>query len=419
MTPRAERDRAAEVERAAILFLNFFLIVLAYYHIKPASRSILIEYYGASSFPYVWIFTALVLGGLIGIYDGLVERYRRLKVVLGSCVFFIGLLVVFRMLLEQRNPLAAVGFYVFVDIFSVVLVEQFWSLANTIYGTEEGRRWYGFVATGGLVGGVLGGVMGAALIDAARLVTIDLLLVAAGILCLVLLINVYIGRLGLYRESGHVLEREVGVSAWRAITGSRYLLLIAMLLLFSQLCQPIVEYQFLDVVERSIADLDRRTSYISQFFSVLGIVSIVINLGITPLVHRAYGAIAGLAAQPVALLLSALAFAAHPMLSVAAVMKICDRGLSYSINRASKELLYIPVEPVLVFQAKAWIDMFGYRLFKVLGSLLILLSTQWLPVRLGVAELAWITVFICVFWIIGVSWIATAYRGILAAEPAG
>jgi AAA family ATP:ADP antiporter len=82
-----------------------------------------------------------------------------------------------------------------------------------------------------------------------------------------------------------------------------------------------------------------------------------------------------------------------------AAAKISDRALSYSINRASKELLYVPVDSVLIYQAKAWIDMFGYRLFKVTGSLLILLFTGWLPVTLSVGQLSWFVIAICLLWL--------------------
>jgi hypothetical protein len=68
-----------------------------------------------------------------------------------------------------------------VDIFSVVLVEQFWSLTNTIYSTEEGKRWYGIVGSGGLVGGVVVGIAARFMLQTVGLHTPDLLLVAAAI----------------------------------------------------------------------------------------------------------------------------------------------------------------------------------------------------------------------------------------------
>ena len=108
--------------RSIILFSNFFLIILAYYQVKSASRSLLIEYWGSDNFPWVWIASALVLGSFIGLYHRLVERYSRLAVVLGSCLMFIVLLVGFRLALDWQGTVASVAFYIFVDIFSVILV---------------------------------------------------------------------------------------------------------------------------------------------------------------------------------------------------------------------------------------------------------------------------------------------------------
>jgi len=400
--------------RAGILFLNFFLIILAYYQIKPASRSLFIEYLGADRLPYVWIGTAVFLGSVIGFYHRLVERHSRLNVVLGTCLVFFALLVLFRILLAGRHAAAAIAFYIFVDIFSVVLVEQFWSLTNTIYRTEEGKRWYGFVGTGGLAGGVVAGAAAKMLLERTAMTTEDLLLVSAAILALIFALNLFMGHLGVYREMPGSERPVVAKGGWRTLIQSRYLLLIAAILLLAQLAQPIVEYQFLKSVEAAYRELDSRTAYISWFFSVLGLVSIGVNLVVTPLVHRFLGVIAGLLAQPVLLCLFAFAFMLQPVLLAAATMKISDRGLSYSINRASKELLYIPVDPVHTYQAKAWIDMFGYRLFKVLGSVMILLLTQWLPVRLSVAQFSWITMLDCVVWIGAVVLIAGEYRRVTA-----
>ncbi len=413
--PLSDQILTGPRRRALILFVNFLLIILAYYQVKSASRSLLIEHWGSDRFPYIWIASALVLGAFIGFYHQLVERYTRLRVVLGSCLVFIGLLVLFWVLLEAGSALAGLAFYIFVDIFSVILVEQFWSLTNTIHKTDEGKRSYWFVGTGGLLGGVAGGLLATALIRYTPLTTPDLLLSCALLLVVVFALNVAMGRMGLYREitgSDGPVKAEGG---WRALVGSRYLLLIAAALLCAQLAQPLVEYQFLKTVEATYQELDSRTAFISAFFSVLGLVSIFINLALTPVIHRYFGVVAGMITQPVALAACSLTFMSLPTLTMASVVKISDRGLSYSINRASKELLYIPVDPVRTYQAKAWIDMLGYRLFKILGSALILVATQWLPVQLDVAQLGWITVTVCIAWLGTISLLAKEYR--VAAAP--
>ncbi|HEY7746498.1 MAG TPA: Npt1/Npt2 family nucleotide transporter [Desulfuromonadales bacterium] len=395
--------------RACFLFLNFLLIIMALYQLKPASRSLFIQFLGADRLPYVWIGTAVVMGGLISWYHRLVGRHSRVRVVFGSCLLFGALLILFRLLFHHPHPATATAFYVFVDILGVVLVEQFWSLTNSIYSTREGKAWYGFIGTGGLLGGVIGGGAAALILNYTPLQTPDLLLVAAGIILFILLLTWVMGRLGIYREvanRGHPTRFKGG---WRTLQQNRYLLLIAGILLLAQLVDPIVEYQFLKTVEGQFTELEARTTFLSAFFGVLGMVSIAVNLAITPLVHRYFGVIVGLLAQPLALGACSLGFFAHPTLLFGAAAKISDRGLSYSINRASKELLYVPIDSVLIYQAKAWIDMFGYRLFKIFGSFVILIFTQWLPFPVGVPQLSWFTFGICLLWLLLIAAIRREY----------
>jgi ATP:ADP antiporter, AAA family len=401
--------------RSLALFTNFFLIILAYYQVKAASRSLLIEFGGADALPYTWVYSALTLMVLISGYHVLVERYTRVKVVLISLLVFAVCLVLFRVVFTPKSLVSATVFYVFVDIFSVVLVEQFWSLTDAISSGEQGAKSFWFVGTGGLVGGVVGGVLASVLVRVTGLATADLLYSCAVMLVVVFFFNVGLWRAGLYTEVHEHGAPHRATADWRALLKNRYLLLIATLLCFSQLAQPVVEFQFLKVVETTFTDTDQRTAYISEFFSVMGVVSILINLVATPAIHRVFGAIGGLVVQPVILAFGAIAFYAHPTLNMAGAMKIGDRGLSYSINRASKELLYIPVDPILTYQAKAWIDMFGYRLFKALGSGLILVVTAWMGEPTSAADLSWLTALICVFWIITLIQLAHAYRSVLAS----
>ncbi len=407
--PDGERALLREAGRAGALFLDFFLIIFAYYHVKPASRSLVLEYLGKESLPYIWIASALTLAVLLVPYHRIVARYRRIRVVQGSVLSFILLLLGFRLLLGYHSAVTAVAFYIFLDIFSVVLVEQFWSLANTTYRGAEGRRWYGLVAAGGPVGGVAGGFVAGGALGYTAIGTANLLLVAAGILAALMVVNHGLDRLGFYRESG-APGGEAGHGDWRALIDNRYLGLIAACLLCAQLCEPIVEYQFLAAVETAYRDLDARTAYLSLFLGQLNLVSITVNLLITPLVLRWAGLAGGLVAQPLLVMAGTAAFMLQPTLLSAAMLKIADRGLSYSINRAAKELLYIPVDPVLTYRAKAWIDMFGYRSFKVLGAVLILILTQWSPVRADVATLGWLTLGVCALWLAAVVLLTAEYR---------
>lgn len=386
--------------RSILLFTNYFLIIAALYQLKPASRSIFIEQIGSAHLPYVWIATALSLALIISYYNRLVAHFSRMRVVIGTIVILIALLGLFRLLLTSPSPASAFTFYIFVDILSVILVEQFWSLTNTINSEHEGHQWYALIGTGGLLGGVLGGMGANALITYAGMDTLDLLPVAGLILLVLMALTLLMQRFGLYHENeaDSTASPSVDSGFWHTIIGNRYLTLIAALLLLSQIIEPLVEFQFMHAVEAAYSDRELRTAYLGGLFSLLSGVAIGVNLLITPLIHRWMGAIAGLAFQPLAVAFSTLFFISAPGLFTAATLKIADRGLSYSINRASKELLYIPINAVLIFQAKAWIDMFGYRVFKILGSVMILLLTQWLWFSVPITAISWLTLIVCITW---------------------
>lgn len=387
--------------RTTVLFVNFFLIIMALYQLKPASRSLILDAHTTAFLPYVWIGSALVLLVMVTFYHKILQRFSRLQVVYGSCFLFISLLVLFRVWLAHPGPIAPVAFYIFVDVLGVVLVEQFWSLTDTIHSTQEGKRWYGIVGTGGLVGGMVGGGAAALVIKYTKLQTPDLLLIAATIIAVIIGLTWLMARYAMYGEtksSNEVIERPKA-TGWRALTRSRYLILIAAILLLAQLVSPLVEYQFLHVIETTYPSREMRTEVLSLFFSIMGAVAIGVNLIITPIILRFFGVLGGLLVQPIVLASSAWAFIMQPTLFPAAIMKMSDRGLSYSINRASKELLYIPVDPTLIYEAKAWIDMFGYRIFKVAGSMLILFLTQWTSLISGTANLTMVVIAGCVVWV--------------------
>jgi AAA family ATP:ADP antiporter len=244
--------------------------------------------------------------------------------------------------------------------------------------------------------------------------TEDLLISCAVLLVVTALFNFALSRRGVFTEVQAEPRIALRGDGLKAVLGNRYLVLIALVVCLSQLAEPVVEFQFLRAIDAAYPEVDRRTQFIADFFTVMGFVAIGINFLVTPLVHRLLGTIAGLAAQPLTLAGATFAFAAQPGLITAAAMKIADRGLSYSINRASKELLFIPVDPALTFQAKAWIDMLGYRMFKVLGSGMIKAITAAVPAAAVSADLAWLTFAICAAWLIAVAMLGVEQRRAMA-----
>jgi len=410
--PNLEVERTAM--RALLLSATFMLVIMLVYHLKPASRSLFIEYIGASRFPYAWIATALIMMGGIGYYQRLVVRYSRRAITWGTCVLACGLLGLLRVGMESPGPAVVAAFIVFVDILSVVLVEQVWSLANAVFTTAEGKRWYGVIGTGGLLGGIIGGAVSAALVAHTSMTTSDLLSAGMAVIAAIFILTWVMGRLGVY--DGPERARPAAGTQTSGISRSRYFLLIASLLLIAQWIAPLIDYQFLQAVEINYPQLESRTVFLSMIAGLIGFVSVGINLVVTPIVHRYFGAIAGLLVQPTMIFISTAGFLFQSSALMASATKISDRALSYSINRASRELLYVPVDPILTYKAKAWIDMFGYRIFKVLGSVFILLVSYSNNLQAATAAMSWMSLILCLVWLWGIAALRRDYHALTIEE---
>lgn len=59
----------------------------------------------------------------------------------------------------------------------------------------------------------------------------------------------------------------------------------------------------------------------------------------------------------------------HPTLYVVFLAMILLKGFSYSLNNPTKEMLYQPTSQAVRYKAKSWIDTFGARGSKALGSI--------------------------------------------------
>ena len=95
------------------------------------------------------------------------------------------------MLAQFDVPLAIV-FFLWIGIFNLMVVAQFWSFANDIYAKDEGERLFAIVGFGASLGAVAGSRIADRLIE--PLGIYQLMLVGAGVLGAQLLITNYIDR---------------------------------------------------------------------------------------------------------------------------------------------------------------------------------------------------------------------------------
>src|SRR5262249_26253988 len=137
------------------LTVNVFLLLTAYYIIKPVREALILGGAGAEIKSYAGAGQALLFLFIVPLYSAYASRTNRLRLINGLTAFFISNLIIFYFLGRMQLQLVVV-FFLWVGLFNVMLPAQFWALANDVYTEEQGRRLFAIVGIGSSLGAIAG-----------------------------------------------------------------------------------------------------------------------------------------------------------------------------------------------------------------------------------------------------------------------
>jgi len=141
------RVRPGEGVTVLLLALNVFLILMAYYVLKPVREALILGGGSAELKSYMAAAQVVVLAFVVPLYARLVARMDRRHLINWVTGFFVACLAVFYLLGRGGVPLGSV-YFLWIGIFNMMIVAQFWSFANDVYSKEEGERLFAIVASG-------------------------------------------------------------------------------------------------------------------------------------------------------------------------------------------------------------------------------------------------------------------------------
>lgn len=382
--------------RAALLFLYFFLVIGSYYVIKPVRNSLFIERLGADNLPYVYIATALVAGLVITVYSRFADRIDRRTLILGTFGFLASNLVLFWWLLRAETVLASGAFYIWAKLYPLLLVSQFWLVANELFTTPQAKRTFGFIGAGGIIGGIAGsGVSG---LLATRMGTEPLLFISVAILALCAGLVIVIDRVTEpVRQRSPALKEKQATGSWKLLRESSHLRTIACILGLTIVVSTIIDWQYNKAVDLFIEGEDAKTAFFGQFFAAINIASVLIQLLLTSWVLRIFGLGVALVLLPIGLLTGSIGIIAHPGLWTAIFAKGVEGSLRYSLDQSTRELLFLPLPSELKDQGKPFIDLFVYRGGTLVGGLVVLAGTT--IFSFGLREMAIVALVLIGLWI--------------------
>src|SRR5829696_947773 len=98
--------------------------------IKTVREPLILLGGGAEVRSYAAAGQAILLMGFVPLYSWVASKARRMTLVVGATVFFIACIELFSAAVTARVPYVGVAFFIWVGIFNISLIAQFWSFAT-------------------------------------------------------------------------------------------------------------------------------------------------------------------------------------------------------------------------------------------------------------------------------------------------
>jgi AAA family ATP:ADP antiporter len=417
--------RHGEAPKALLLALNIFLLLLAYYILKPLRESLLLVDQKAPQVKsYLSGAQAVLFVFVIKGFSRLASKVPRHVLITWTTSFFISNLVIFYFLHAGGMAIKPMGilFFIWVGIFNYFVIAQFWGFANDLYSDEAGKRTFPLVALGATLGGLI-----ATLPFMKRLRDFlgdgwefKLMLLAGIILFLCIALARYIHHRDVRKtradrekglagaaEKAKVQEQPLKAGGgFRLIFKSRYLLLIALMIglynfvnatgefiissvtVNKSIDHPAGQAQSAEALPAASQSLPRQTeskaihNAFMDYQFLTNLIALIIQLFLVSRIFKWVGVGGAL------LFLPLLALGGYALISFGAVfllvrwVKALENGTDYSLQNTTKAALFLVTQREEKYKAKAAIDTFFVRGGDTVSALAVLVGTQLLGLKI-------------------------------------
>lgn len=394
---------AGEAATVLLLSLGLFLLLLAYYLLKSAREPLILVQGGAEVKAYASAGQAVILIGLTWLYGILAKRLGRMRLISVVTLFFAANLVLFWAVGRTGIPIG-VAFYLWVGVFNMSVVAQFWGFAADVYTAEQGKRLFAIVGAGSSLGALAGARIAKALF--VPLGPYAMMLLAAVILLACLGIALLVNRRegGRTRQKKEEPEKPLATRGGFAVLASdRYLLLIGALTMLLNWVNTTGEYvldRTLIKAASTMAGSMTAEQFIGSFkagyFGWVNLIGVSLQLLAVSRIFKVLGVRGALFLLPLVALGGYGIMGVAPVLSLVAVAKIAENSLDYSVQNTARQALFLVTSREAKYTAKAVIDTFLVRSGDVLAA-----ATIWIgsSLALGASAFAWINVCLILVWL--------------------
>jgi ATP/ADP translocase len=352
-----------------------FSVTAAFIILKTARDGLFLSDYSADVLPWFMALTTIATGLVAATY---LRLYKRLSlgpaVELSLKMFAVGTLILWAGM-KAGWDLATPILYVWTGIYGALAPVQSWSVITQQLLTRQAKRDLGIIGSGGILGASGGGFFATWVVQASSVTT---LLPTATILILLSLFAVQ--ALSVLNSTFPPTTPEIEAPKVRP----RFIILVLTVVGIASIVSTFADFQFKVIAQREMYTAEKLAEFFGSFYAVIGIVTFLFQLFVTPFLMSRVGVSSALALLPLGLAIGNGWLFVAGSLAGAIFLKGAEQLLRHSVDRSSLEVLYMAIPDDVKIRLKSLIDTVGVRTAEGIGAglLILLFSIGNLPLQL-------------------------------------
>lgn len=418
--------RPGELGLVASMLASLFLLLTSYYVLKTVREPLVLATGSAELKSYAAAGQAVALLAYVPAYSWLAARVERRTLVTWLLALFVLQIELFTVAMDASMPFLGFVFYVWVGLFSLSTIAQFWSYAADVLSRDAGERLFPVIAIGATVGSPVGALLAQSLFSAGVAMSTMLHLAA-------LLVAVHLAFYWL-TERSLAAPQMAPVAAsdeprrrggFALVWSSPYLRWIAAFLLLLNVANTLGEYiisrSVLDRAAAAVASGDAVTSaayvgaFYGSYFFWVNTLAVVLQVGVAGRLVKRAGAAGAVMALPL------IAFGVYGLVAAGVAFaglrwaKTLENATDYSLMNTGRQLLWLPTSREEKYSAKQAIDTFVVRTGDLVAAAIVaLVATRW---QLDVQQVARLNLGVVAVWLVVGLIAVRAYRRLCADCP--
>ncbi|MBN1240386.1 MAG: MFS transporter [Gammaproteobacteria bacterium] len=401
--------RPGEGKSVGLFFGYAFLLLTCYYILKTVREPLLLADGSAEQKSYAYAVIALVLLVLVPLYGAACRRVPKRRLVRRVSLFFMaGLMLLYA--LGRGGVDVGFAYYVWVGVFGVTMLAQFWAHAAHTFKTESGQRLFPIIMAGACFGALAGPPLGSAL--HLKLGAWNAIAVAIVLLAVTLPLVEWTWRSvpAVSRNDNRPADSKTGrlFGGFELVARDRYLRLLALAAVLLNCVNTLGEYILTTLVVEHAARLEAQqpgvdagdviAAFYANYYLTVNAVSAALQICVVARIFRWIGVQGALLVLPIVASIGYGLVVFVPIIGVIRAVKIIENVADYSIMNTARQVLYLPLPARQQFEGKTAVDTFFWRFGDVAQAGIVFAGSCWLG--FGFRQFAMLNIALALVWIV-------------------